>query len=924
MAGTKQNRLGSPGPAREETTPANGSRQVDAYEEDWYRSLRALAESRSLLGEDEPAEDQSTTEETADAGDLEGTPEAAEVEPTTSAVTASPAEEPETTPISDEATEVRTALLQDPPVEAAPDPPEATAPLAPLAPPVDRARERRDEITELASRAIGEPEGVRLAALALDPDPDVRQQALATLSGNIEHVEETTITRALDDPVDEVRAAAVRLASELGQSCLPHLARLVGARRWPLTQRTTLEVLPGVFASQAVDTAHLDQILEAVGQLDPGPDNEEQTLLDVLGRAIGTEELVASLEGPDPARLGAVRLLAADRSNAVLRTLAAMASDPVEEIRNRATRAADEIRTDPAPSGTETSPPVRPVAAQTEQLDRVASLALSLSDPDGSVRHLALSGLGGVDRATVLAWVRQAVGSQDQTIAMAAIVTTAVLGLSEAAADALSRAADLARRDRQHFLEQLASCGVETERLAGLLPSVEEPRRPEAIGKMWDLLGPESLPAIRGFLDDPSVASRLAAVEALGRSEDAGSTPLVTTVFRRDVSPIVRAAAIRAAARLGGSDAVSPIRDALTDPDPDVRVAAVDALSQHGEEEASGPLMEALSDTDERVRRTAAHHLALTRSGDHEVVWQALLRLPPESRVQLIETFERANPGALSGHALEALRSLDHDERLLAAEVVGWGFGQACVEAAIHALLDPSAAVRRAATDALARLRDPSAAGALGKALGDPDPDVRLGVVRALGVIDDESVLGFLVSALSDPDTRVRQAASEVLTEWSSPAVAKRLAGVLAVPALRGPASDLLTRMGPTCVELLIDVLLQQHAGVAPTVGELLGRIVGLDELISRLDSVDPERRLRAVEAVGAIGGEDVIGALIRTLSDPDERIRLRSAQLLGALGGAGTIEALRGALGDPVPSVQAAVEESLSRMPGQAFASGM
>ncbi len=821
-----------------------------------------------------------------------------------------------------------TAPLQDPLVEAAPRPPEATAPLPPLAPPVDRAQERRDELTALASTTIGEPEAVRLAALALDPDPEVRQQALATLSGNIEHVDETTITRALDDPVDEVRAAAVRLASEVGQSCLPHLARLVGARRWPLTQRTTLEVLPDVFASQAVDTANLDQILEAVGQLEPGPDDEEQALLDPLGRAIGTEELVASLEGPDPARLGAVRLLAGDRSDAVLRALAAMASDPVEEIRNRATRAAEEMRTDPAPSGTETSPAARPVAAQvpaqTEQLDRVASLALSLSDPDGSVRHLALSGLGGVDRATVLAWVRQAVGSQDQTIAMAAIVTTAVLGLSEAAADALHRAADLARRDRQHFLEQLASCGVETERLAGLLPSVEEPRRPEAISRMWDLLGPESLPAIRGFLDDPSVASRLAAVEALGRSEDASSAPLVTTVFRRDVSPIVRAAAIRAAARLGGSAAVSPIRDALTDPDPDVRVAAVEALSQHGEEEASGPLMEALSDADERVRRTAAHHLALTRSGDHEVVWQALLRLPPESRAQLIETFERANPGALSGPALEALRSLDHDERLLAAEVVGWGFGQACVEAAIHALLDPSAAVRRAATDALARLRDPSASGALGKALGDPDPDVRLGVVRALGVIDDESVLGFLVSALSDPDTRVRQAASEVLTEWSSPAVAKRLAGVLAVPALRGPASDLLTRMGPTCVELLIDVLLQQHPGVAPTVGELLGRIVGLAELISRLDSVDPERRLRAVEAVGAIGGEDVIEALIRTLSDPDERIRLRSAQLLGALDGAGVIEALRGALGDPVPSVQAAVEESLSRMPGQALPSGM
>src|SRR3712207_8998998 len=48
-----------------------------------------------------------------------------------------------------------------------------------------------------------------------------------------------------------------------------------------------------------------------------------------------------------------------------------------------------------------------------------------------------------------------------------------------------------------------------------------------------------------------------------------------------------------------------------------------------------------------------------------------------------------------------------------------------------------------------------------------------------------EAVLGFLVRALQDPHPDVRTAASAVLTEWSSPAVARRLAGILATPALR-------------------------------------------------------------------------------------------------------------------------------------------
>lgn len=245
----------------------------------------------------------------------------------------------------------------------------------------------------------------------------------------------------------------------------------------------------------------------------------------------------------------------------------------------------------------------------------------------------------------------------------------------------------------------------------------------------------------------------------------------------------------------------------------------------------------------------------------------------------------------------------------------GFGAGPGCVEGAIHALLDPSAIVRRAATIALGRLRDPAAAKALGKALGDPDPEVRIGVVRALGVIDDEAVLGFPVSALNDPDPRVRDVTSQVLTKWSSPAVARRIAGVLAVPRLREAATDLLTRIGAPAVELLIDVLMQHNPAVVPTVGELLGRIARPEELLSRLDAVEPERRLRGVEALGAIGGTEASDALVRSVADPDERIRARAAQLLPGLDDPRAEDALMGLLRDPIPAVVAAAQEALTRL---------
>lgn len=94
---------------------------------------------------------------------------------------------------------------------------------------------------------------------------------------------------------------------------------------------------------------------------------------------------------------------------------------------------------------------------------------------------------------------------------------------------------------------------------------------------------------------------------------------------------------------------------------------------------------------------------------------------PEAGRGDIIASFEHVRAGSLTQFALERLRAPDQEERALAFEVCGWGTSPGCVEGAIHALLDPSAIVRRAATTALGRLRDPAAAKTLGKALGDSD-----------------------------------------------------------------------------------------------------------------------------------------------------------------------------------------------------------
>jgi HEAT repeat protein len=123
-------------------------------------------------------------------------------------------------------------------------------------------------------------------------------------------------------------------------------------------------------------------------------------------------------------------------------------------------------------------------------------------------------------------------------------------------------------------------------------------------------------------------------------------------------------------------------------------------------------------------------------------------------------------------------------------------------------------------------------------------------------------------------------------------------------------------RIGPASVELLIDVLRQGNQVLTPIVGGLLQRIVGFEDLLGRFSSPDPDRRLRAVEAVAAIGGSPAVDALIGMLSDRDERIRIRSAQLLGALGDRRAEQPIRqAALEDPVPEVVQAAAETLARL---------
>ncbi|HEY3264780.1 MAG TPA: HEAT repeat domain-containing protein [Actinomycetota bacterium] len=863
--------------AAEDTAPGS---EESAAETSWARILRPL---KRIQAPSQPTDE--PTEPGADGAAAAG----ASAEGLEQAAAAPGSEQPPDR-------EIDRGVHEAPAASAAVAPEPEPEPTGPSLSSRDPA-ERRAALLAVMEHEPTAAELETVAALVLDPDAELRRLAVEALSRTRVRLDDAVIRQTLQDPADEVRAAAVHAAATRGVRDLPALAPLVDARRWPETHRTVLTLLPKILGEAQLTADALDPLLLAIAQMQLPPDEQERAAFTEIAASIGTMLLIQGLTLPDARRLGAVRLLTGDRSPAVLNALAQRAGDPLEEVRQAGLAAADEIARIEAEAARAAGPP------------DIAGLAQELRDPDPGHVERAVAALAAVDRSDVVSWCRERLEQADpDSVAMVASVVT-VLDLNDVVADLLTCGAALPSERRRPVIEALAEFR-DPSRLAGALTVVPSETRADAVRLVWEASGRRVLPELRGFLADPAVEVRVAVIEIARDADDPASIEAVAALLAAEASADVRAAAVRTIAT--AEDGLPKVVAALGDPDPHVRATAVESMPSTPASEVGPILAQALSDPDERVRLAAIERLAGVSSRDPALAWSALLRCRVEDRDELLAALQRTNPGQILEIALEHLTSLDEGERRLAIEMTGWGDSQGAVEAAIRALGDPLPDVRRTAVAALGRLRDRSAVAALGKALADPDVGVRVGAVRALGVIDDEGVLAFLVAALKDPDQEVRETTSHVLTEWSSPAVAKRLAGVLAVPSLRDSAADLLRRIGPTSVELLIDVLLQGNADLRPTVGPLLEQIIGVDEFLGRLDSLAPERRLRAIEALGAIAGPLAVDALVRSLSDPDERIRLRSTQLLGELGDPIATDAVRRLVDDPVAEVAAAARQAL------------
>jgi len=271
--------------------------------------------------------------------------------------------------------------------------------------------------------------------------------------------------------------------------------------------------------------------------------------------------------------------------------------------------------------------------------------------------------------------------------------------------------------------------------------------------------------SLKRAMQDPALGVRIAAVNALGDTNDASLVETFRRIARTEEGalpvfalaalvkldhmeafdeilstatlpdPNARMAALGVLGRLKRPAGFSLLSQSVYDPDPAVRAFAAGALGEFGTPDCAAPLTHAIGDDDPRVRSIAAAGLGrLQLSHTKPLLWTAA-----KDPVALV----RAG-------AVEGLLRLGDAEAVLVAR-----------ELSQH----PDPSIRSAVAQAIGQSRYKGGVPLLDLLRQDLQPQPRLTAARALGKMERRTATPVLKTLLQDSDPAVRVTAAGSLTQ---------------------------------------------------------------------------------------------------------------------------------------------------------------
>jgi HEAT repeat protein len=433
------------------------------------------------------------------------------------------------------------------------------------------------------------------------------------------------------------------------------------------------------------------------------------------------------------------------------------------------------------------------------------------------------------------------------------------------------------RKTALTLLGSLGGAGT-AERIGGRLEDPDPQVQNSAAWALVSVQSPDLAPWLRKLLKNKEALIRSRALERLWQGEGTAAADLVVELLS-DPEEDVRRTAVEILGMAGREKDLAALALALADPAESVSRAAKGALSRRFDRPDRAKILELLPGATPETRERALRDLPLP--GLERSVEEIAGSLAQQSfsvwRQAFVELGRRGPESSVAEDVLLAiLEKPEFQVRDWAVEFLALAGRSRSIRSLRALLSNPDASVRGSAAVSLAALGDLDSAEAIAKLLEGPEDEGRHLACRALGMLGRKDRAGALKAMLGEVSVELEAFVVEALAMMDATDAAPQI--VLSLENLRGVSGGTLS------------------SGI-PKASEALGRLGGRDvvpDLLGRLKSRFAPIRADAAAALGALGAREAVPTLVSLLEDHFPFVRGEAAKALGRLESPEAIPGLR------------------------------
>ncbi len=289
-------------------------------------------------------------------------------------------------------------------------------------------------------------------------------------------------------------------------------------------------------------------------------------------------------------------------------------------------------------------------------------------------------------------------------------------------------------------------------------------------------------------------------------------------------------------------------------------------------------------------------------------------------RIHLVQILSRFNRPDVAAALQQQLRDKNKTIRQATLAALMHMEGEKDIKLISEMLLDPDLEVQSKAVDVLVKTRHPDTMKYLIKVLKDENEYARRSAVEVLNEVADPSTIRHLLNAIEDDDWWVRSRASDALATIGGPKVMDAVLQLIRDQNenIRRSAIEILNQTKDVrAVDHLIAATRDDDWWVRERAADALGEIGDpkASAALTQMLGGDARSVPAALRALGKLGSEQVLAALLPLLERPEKDIRVEAVNAISKLTSEKTAETIKGKL-QPLMS---GADETIARVAADA-----